>query len=158
MSLWKSERNCGHHAMQHEDRLHRKELWTPHYAARGQTTHKGIVDTTLCSTRTDYTERNCGHHTMQREDRLHRKELWTPRYAAWGQTTQKAVKTSEFTAHLFLLLVRTDRMLSRLSSKLTSRICKNISCCDSNPQTCQGEKKHLQKLSQVKLQVSQQQH
>lgn len=84
------------------------------------------------------------------------KEVWTPRYATSGQTAQKAVKTSEFTAHLFLLLVRTDRMLSRLSSKLTSRICKNISCCDSNPQACQVEKKHLQKLLQVELQMRQQ--
>jgi len=84
------------------------------------------------------------------------KELWTPRYAASEQTTQKAVKTSEFTAHLFLLLVRTDKMLSRLSSKLTSRICKNINCCDSNPEASQGEKNHLQKLLQVKLQVRQQ--
>jgi hypothetical protein len=133
-----------------------KELWTSCYAAPGQTTQKGIVDTMLRSIRTDYTERKCGHNATQHQDTLHRKELWTPRYEASGQTTQKAVKTSEFTAHLFLLLVRTDKMLSRLSSKLTSRICTNISCCDSNPQACQGEKKHLQKLSQVKLQVRQQ--
>lgn len=43
---------------------------------------------------------------------------------------------TETTTHLFLLFVRTDKMFSRLSSKLTSRIWNNnISCCNSNPKT-----------------------
>jgi hypothetical protein len=73
----KTEKDCGHYAMEHQDRLHRKlkGLWTPRYAASGKTTWtvernhgshamqyqhtlheklKGIVDTTLHSIRKDY--------------------------------------------------------------------------------------------------------
>jgi hypothetical protein len=78
VSLCKVLRNCGHHATEHQDRLHRKLKGTVDtmlavsgqlhkklkgtvdtmLAVSGQLHRKlkGTVDTMLCSTRADYTE------------------------------------------------------------------------------------------------------